>query len=166
MKIAIDVFYRENTAKIVAAVFDHWTDHSPNEFVIKYKSPVADYIPGEFFKRELPCLIEIIDDFELSKIEVIIIDGYVYLDDNHKPGLGTYLYQYLDGKVPIIGVAKTSYFQNAKLVKEVLRGKSKQPLYVTAFGVNLDEVAMDIWSMYGEFRMPHILKLIDSETKK
>ena len=166
MKIAIDVFYKEDTAKIVAAVFDHWTDQSPGKILIKYKSPVADYVPGEFYKRELPCLTAIIEDLELSKIEVIIVDGYVYLDDNCKPGLGTYLYRFLKEKVPVIGVAKTSYFQNAKLVKEVLRGESKQPLYITAIGIDLDQAALNIRSMHGGFRMPHILKLIDSETKK
>jgi deoxyribonuclease V len=166
MKIAIDVFYKDDTAKIVAAVFDHWPDQSPKEIVIKNKTPVAAYISGEFYKRELPCLSEIIADFELNEIDVIIIDGYVYLDNDGKPGLGAYLYEHLKGLGPVIGVAKTSFANNTKYVTEVCRGKSQQPLYITAIGVELNSAAQHIKSMYGEYRMPHILKLIDTETKK
>ena len=166
MKLAIDVFYKEQTAKIVAAVFNNWEDEQPHQIIVKYKSDILDYVPGEFFKRELPCLTEIISDFDISKIELIIIDGYVYLDDNKKLGLGAHLYQYLDGKLPIIGVAKTKFHNNTVNVKEVFRGTSKVPLFITAIGVDINDAAENIKNMYGENRMPKILKAIDTETKK
>jgi len=166
MKIAIDVFYRNDIAKIVAATFNNWHDRSPTEIVIKHKMSIIEYIPGEFYKKELPCLTEIIANFDLNEIDVIIIDGYVYLNDDGNPGLGAYLYEYLKQKVSVIGVAKTPFHNNTKHVKEVYRGKSQQPLYITAIGTDLGQAAKDVKSMYGEFRMPQILKLIDTETKK
>lgn len=89
---------------------------------------VEDYEPGSFYKRELPCIIELFLKIDLSRINAIIIDGYVFLDDNRKEGLGAYLYYHLKEKVPIIGVAKTSFHDNKKNVFEVFRGKSKKPL--------------------------------------
>jgi deoxyribonuclease V len=166
MKLAIDVFYQEDAAKIVAAVFNQWPDQAPEKIVVKYKSPIAAYTPGAFYKRELPCLTDIIEDFNLNEVDVIIIDGYVYLDDDGKPGLGAHLYEHLKGAVPVIGIAKTSFHLNIKHVKEVYRGASKQPLYVTAIGTDLFQAAQDIKNMYGEYRMPQILKLIDTETKR
>lgn len=166
MKLAIDVFYKDDTAKIVAAAFDHWADRTPTDLFIKYKTPVDKYISGEFYKRELPCLSDLISDLDLNEIEVVIIDGYVYLDNDGKPGLGARLYEHLNGAVPVVGVAKTYFANNKKHVVEVKRGKSQQPLYVTAIGIELCSVAHDIKCMYGEYRMPYILKLIDTETKK
>ncbi len=70
MKLAIDVFYKEQTAKIVAATFNNWEDEQAEQILVKYKSNILDYVPGEFFKRELPCLIEILSEFDLAKIEL------------------------------------------------------------------------------------------------
>jgi deoxyribonuclease V len=166
MKIAIDVFYKENSAKIVAVVFEKWEDEFPQKIVIKEIEPIYPYIPGEFYKRELPCLVEILLDFDIDNIDVIIIDGYVYLDDASKPGLGAYLYEYLNKNIPVIGVAKTTFHLNIKSVKDVYRGKSQKPLYVTSIGIDLDDAANHIQNMYGEHRMPYLLKLVDTETKK
>jgi deoxyribonuclease V len=166
MKVAIDVFYKEETAKIVTAIFDNWFDELPQKIIVKNKTPVSAYIPGEFYKRELPCLVDAISDLNIEEIEVIIIDGYVYLDNMEKPGLGFYLYEYLGGKLPVIGVAKNPFHLNTKYVKNVYRGKSSQPLYVTSVGTDLNKAAEDITSMWGQYRMPNILKLIDTETKK
>ena len=118
MKLAIDVFYKGQTAKIVAATFDNWEDEQPFQIIVKYKSEILDYVPGEFFKRELPCLIDIVSEFDISKVELIIIDGYVYLNDNKKLGLGAYLYRYLDGKLPIIGVAKLSFITTRSMLQK------------------------------------------------
>lgn len=166
MKLAIDVFYEGNTAKIVAAVFDQWTDKAAEKVIVKHKSPIMEYEPGAFYKRELPCLLEIIADFNLNDIEVVIIDGYVYLDDEAKRGLGARLFETLDSKIPVIGVAKTSFYLNTKYVENVYRGTSRQPLYVTAIGTDLEEAAANIKNMHGNYRMPDILKSIDTETKK
>ena len=72
----------------------------------------------------MPCLVDIISDFDINNIDVIIIDGYVYLDDAGKPGLGICLYEYFNKMIPIIGVAKTSFHLNIKYVKDVVRAKA------------------------------------------
>jgi deoxyribonuclease V len=79
--------------------------------------------------------------------------------------LGTYLYEALVRKVPVIGVAKTRFFSNTQYVAEILRGESKNPLFVTSVGMPLDTAAARIQSMAGPFRIPTLLKLLDVETK-
>ena len=45
---------------------------------------------------------------------------------------------------------------------EVLRGESKKPLYITAKGIDLHKAAEFIQKMHGDFRIPTLLKLVDS----
>ena len=45
-----------------------------------------------------------------------------YIDNDGNYGLGGYLYQALDSKIPIIGVAKRAFHANKETVKEVFRG--------------------------------------------
>ena len=49
-----------------------------------------EYVPGEFYKRELPCIIKLLDLVE-EHIDCIIIDGFVYLDGDTRPGLGKHI---------------------------------------------------------------------------
>jgi len=102
----------------------------------------------------------------LAKISTIIVDSYVFLDDQNKLGLGGYLYQELNNKIPIIGVAKKSFHLNKKNVIEICRGKSKNPLYISSVGLDLELASNNILRMHGQYRMPTLLKLLDKETKK
>ena len=52
------------------------------------------YTPGEFYKRELPCILSAMKRFSLQ-IETMIIDGYVWLDASGRKGLGAILYELL-----------------------------------------------------------------------
>lgn len=165
MIIAIDVHYREEFAKVVAIEFDRWTDTIPrliHEMTIK---KVEEYVSGEFYKRELPCILEILRKIDQSKLESIIVDGYVQLDDQGKAGLGMYLYQSLNQQIPVIGVAKKSFKDNLRHVIEVKRGNSKNPLYVTSVGTDLQHVADNVKNMAGKYRMPDLLKILDQKTK-
>lgn len=166
MKLAFDVHYKEIGAKTVCAVFKKWEDKTAKSFIIKYLDEVEDYIPGQFYKRELPCIMTVLEDLDLSEIELIIIDGFVVLDDDNKPGLGFYLYEKLNRQIPVIGVAKSGFHDNEKNVKQVLRGDSKKPLYVTAVGMDVHEAAMNVQDMFGDFRMPDILREVDLRTKE
>jgi deoxyribonuclease V len=91
--------------------------------------------------------------------DIIIVDGYVWLDDDGRPGLGAKLYQALDRKTTIVGIAKTR-FSSAPGV-EVLRGKSTRPLYVTAAGLSEQMAADYLCEMHGKYRIPTILKRAD-----
>ncbi|MDV6169996.1 hypothetical protein R1T16_16275 [Flavobacterium sp. DG1-102-2] len=63
--LAIDVYYYSEKAKAVGVLFG-WHDSMPSEVIIEYIDDVADYVPGEFYKRELPSIKKIIDKVDLS----------------------------------------------------------------------------------------------------
>jgi len=94
------------------------------------------YEPGQFFKRELPHLLVLMDRFR-EPPATIVIDGYVTLGADQRDGLGARLFSALHGQVPVIGVAK-SRFAGTPAETEVLRRKSKRPLYVTSRGITLE----------------------------
>lgn len=166
MILATDVHYKDNTAKAVGALITHWGDAVAHHHVIRYIDAVEEYVSGSFYKRELPCLLEIIKEVDLQQISCIIVDGFVVLDDAGKPGLGAYVYESLPVKVPVIGVAKTNFHENLKHVIPVLRGTSERPLYVSVIGTDLQQAADHIKSMHGEHRLPTVLKELDRITKE
>jgi len=166
MILAIDVHYRNNSAKVVCAVLAQWKDPLAVQYHIKYVNTVAEYIPGEFYKRELPCILAVLQDIDLAAVSCIVIDGFVVLDDTGKHGLGGHLYEQLERKVPVIGVAKSNFHQNTQHVIPVYRGESAHPLYVTAIGTDLQQAADDIKGMHGDYRMPAVLKELDRKTKE
>ncbi|MDM1096376.1 endonuclease V [Myroides odoratimimus] len=166
MKLAIDVFYYEQKAKIVGVLFERSTDIMPMDIITKVIPCTAEYEPGAFYKRELPCILSLLEEVDLKTLDCIIIDGYVYLDSNRKKGLGGYLYEVLVDKLPIIGIAKSYFFRDDSLVSEVLRGDSLKPLYVTAIGMELKDASVFVQSMNGKYRMPTLLQIMDTETKK
>lgn len=167
MNLAIDVKYNEETkiAKAVGILFN-WEDNKPREIIVDYIEDIQDYVSGAFYKRELPCLLKIIEKVDINQLEAIIIDGYIYIDNAFKYGLGGMLWEKLNKQIPIIGVAKTSFFKNKETTKEIFRGKSSKPLYVSAIGYDLDKAIQNITSMKGEYRMPTILKEVDRISKE
>lgn len=164
MLIAFDAHYTNTASKLVAASFNDWTDPVPVEIHVWTSGPAAAYQPGQFYLREMPLIVKALEDFNLETIEAIVVDGYVYLDANGRLGLGGHLFHELDDKVPIIGVAK-SYFRDNNAVP-VLRGESKKPLYVTAYGMPPEVAAGHIRTMAGNYRMPDMLGAVDQETKR
>ncbi|MFK7982954.1 MAG: endonuclease V [Saprospiraceae bacterium] len=165
MIIAIDVHYRTEIAKAVSIEFDNWKASEPNQTHIVEIPETAAYVPGQFYKRELPGILEVLKLSDLTKVDLIIVDGYVFLDDLGKRGLGAYLFDALDGKIPIVGVAKRSFHSIDKLVIPIKRGESKNPLFITSQGADLAEMAGNVKNMDGAYRIPTLLKILDVETK-
>ncbi|MBK6266140.1 hypothetical protein JKA74_13935 [Marivirga sp. S37H4] len=66
----------------------------------------------------------------------------------------------------MIGVAKNNFATINKLKREVYRGKSEKPLYITTKGIDLDEASANISKMHGDFRVPTILKLVDNYCRR
>lgn len=166
MIVAFDTYYYENSAKTVGIGFHNWTD---NEFAIiksEIIEGVSDYEPGKFYKRELPCILSLLNKFEISGIMTIIVDGYTTIDNQGKNGLGGYLYESLDRKTPVVGVAKNRFKLNSKNAKEILRGNSSNPLFISALGIDLNLATEKIKSMHGDYRIPTILKMVDLQTKE
>lgn len=148
-----------NDAYAAGVVFHDWGDDKPAKTCISHIPTVAKYVPGEFYKRELPCVLRLLAEHEVQP-DCIIIDGYVYLDGNSQPGLGWHLYQALGGKVAIIGVAKSS-FSAIDASFGISRGGSIKPLYITSIGVDQATAQASIAAMHGKFRIPTLLKLVD-----
>lgn len=102
----------------------------------------------------------------LTRLIQFIVDGFVYLDDNYKYGLGGHLFESLNRKIPIIGVAKTNFASNKENKVELLRGKSINPLYITSIGIDIETAKRNISKMFGDYRIPTILKELDKLTKE
>jgi deoxyribonuclease V len=162
--LAVDVDYRDQEAIVAGILFHNWTDEIPlREYLISCQVP-DDYMPGQFFRRELPCIGELLTHIN-NELECIIIDGFVHLGSEMKPGLGMHLWDMLEQKVVVIGVAK-SPFKNSPESCEVLRGKSKRPLFVTAQGIKQDRAKLLIRKMHGNDRIPALLKHTDRLCKR
>lgn len=166
MILAFDTYYFDGKAKTVCLEFTEWNQSENFKVHTEIIDNVAEYIPGEFYKRELPCILSLLNKIDLKKIEVIIVDGFVYLDDEKKYGLGGHLYEKLNQEISIIGVAKTNFASIEKDKRSLFRGDSQKPLYVTAIGIELDDAFQKVESMAGEFRMPTLLKEMDRLTKE
>lgn len=165
MYYAVDTYYFDRAAKTVCVGFSDWTSADYDVLVTDEYDRADAYQSGEFYKRELPCILRVLDQITLQAGDLILIDGYVYLDDHQKPGLGAHLYQHFDRRYPVIGVAKTAFKGIEMLRRAVLRGKSKQPLYITAAGAGLDWAAENIQAMAGHYRIPELLKKLDQLTR-
>ncbi|MBF4472419.1 MULTISPECIES: endonuclease V [Flavobacterium] len=165
--LAFDTYYFDGKAKTVCIEFNQWNHSKDYKVYSEIVDNVEEYIPGEFYRRELPCILSLLKKMELKKnIDAIIVDGYIYLDDDKKYGLGGHLYEKLNQEIPIIGVAKTNFASLNKDKKSLFRGDSKKPLFITSIGIDLNEAFAKIESMAGEFRFPTLLKELDRLTKE
>jgi deoxyribonuclease V len=166
MIYAFDVYYNGNIAQAVAIGFEHWTDVLPKVSQKELIINIEEYVPGEFYKRELPCILRVMNKLNVETISMIVVDGYVELDEEGTPGLGGHLYTALGSKIPVIGVAKKSYAEIHSRVRQLFRGGSKQPLYVTSIGVDVDDAAAKISAMHGDHRIPTLLKQLDTLSRR
>lgn len=158
--LAIDVLYDDanNQGRVAGVVFDSLGADKPVEEHVFDKHDIAPYEPGAFYKRELPCILEMLGRLETLP-EVIFVDGYVDLGVDH-PGLGRHLFDALDGKIKVIGVAKTPFWNAPHLA--VNRASSTRPLWVTAAGMAVEEARDILVALHGPYRVPTMLKAVDS----
>ena len=159
MFCCLDVDYRPRITATACLGFEGWdAANAIFEQVVHSPAAPATYEPGFFYRRELPYLLQVISQIKTGT-EIILIDGYVWLGD-HQPGLGAHLYEALDQKCAVVGVAKRP-FRNASNAIPVLRGGSQQPLFVTAVGIDVKDAVDGVRSMHGKFRIPTLLKSVD-----
>ncbi len=146
MIFAVDVNYIEDKALVAGILFEYWQGSETICQITTKINNVSEYEPGQFYKRELPCILEILTQLE-SLPEIIVVDGYVELGSEQKPGLGKHLHDAIDGKSIIIGVAKNR-FEDTPVETEVFRGGSQRPLYVTAIGTRSPEKCRVVTAHY------------------
>jgi deoxyribonuclease V len=164
VKACVDVHYRRNgTARVALVAFENWQDAASSRELVFETTVAADYVPGEFYRRELDPILRVLEQF-LQSLEVVLVDGYCELSPDGKFGLGAHLLRATDLVDAVVGVAKTRY-STATHAIEVYRGKSVRPLLVTACGADPQWAAEKIAEMHGEHRIPTLIKLADSLSK-
>ncbi|MGK6341216.1 endonuclease V [Chryseobacterium sp. DT-3] len=161
MIYAFDTYYYEDHANTVCIAFEDWASENESDIFAEKTEVSSGYESGAFYKRELPCILSLLKKISLKEGDIIIVDGYVTLDNNGKIGLGGYLYEALDRKYAIIGIAKNEFASPDSQRRNILRGESKTPLFLTAKGVDVDEVLPKVEQMHGAYRIPSLLKKLD-----
>jgi deoxyribonuclease V len=159
MILAVDVQYVSNQGVTAGVLFESWDSSAAIDEFVSVVDIDAEYVPGQFYKRELPCILALLKDHALSP-DIILVDAYVFLDDDGRPGLGKHLYDALKGKSVVIGVAKNRYSGIGEEYA-VYRGGGVNPVYVTAAGEDLEVARANILSMHGSHRVPALLKHAD-----
>jgi deoxyribonuclease V len=155
---AADVYYPATGGARAALVIA--ADPAFAEVESEHIATLADvepYRPGAFYTRELPALRAVLG--QAGHIELLVVDGYVHLDPDGRPGLGAYAHT--EFAVPVIGVAKTA-FHGATHAIEVRRGTATKPLYVTAAGLAPERAAALVREMSGPYRLPDALRRVDT----
>lgn len=166
MIYAFDTFYYEDFAKTVCIAFENWTSETESFIYSENTEISSDYESGAFYKRELPCILSLLKKINLKEGDLIIVDGYVTLDNRGKIGLGGYLYESLDKKYPVIGIAKNGFASEDDLRKTIFRGESKTPLFLTTVGIDSDDIKIKVENMFGAYRIPTLLKKLDQLTRE
>jgi deoxyribonuclease V len=106
--------------------------------------------------RELPPIRAVCR--HAGPLALIVVDGYVDLDPDGRPGLGAHVHA--EFGVPVIGVAKTAY-RTATHAVQIRRGGSARPLFITAAGLTIADAAGLVENMAGPFRIPDALRAAD-----
>lgn len=159
MIFCVDVDYQTGVATTAIVGFLDWTDARPaSEAVYRSLAEAAPYEPGQFYKRELPRILDALQRVQ-APLSTVIVDGYVWLGPE-RPGLGARLHAALGARVAVVGVAKGSFYGATDAVP-VTRGESRQPLFVTAAGMDVQAAAAHVRQMHGAYRLPTLLKHVD-----
>jgi deoxyribonuclease V len=154
----LDAYHREGQTTAACVLADKWTDAAPHAELVRIVPAHHPYVAGQLFRRELPALLAVLAEVG-SPLEAAVVDGYVWLSQEHYPGLGAHLYTVLEERIPVIGVAKTRYVGAPGIA--VTRGRSRSPLFITAAGIPVEQAVAHIREMHGNSRIPALLKRAD-----
>lgn len=155
MLLVTDVHYlQEGGARAAGIVLDDWADENVGRHHLSHIDRVEPYVTGEFYRRELPCLLPLVEQAG-SAITYIIVDGHVWLGD--EPGLGAYLHRAIG--MPVVGIAKNAHIAGGTVA--VFRGQSETPLHVSAVGIDVEVACAGLRAMHGPYRLPTALKRVD-----
>lgn len=158
MKLAIHVHYDGDVALAAGVAFDEWDAAEPLKTYTARIAHVEKAVAGEPYRRELPCLMQLLREHGLQP-EVIVIDGFVYTDAQETPGIGQYLHHALGGRTSVIGISKSA-MKETPAQFEVYRDEEARPLIVTSVGIELGAAKARVRSMHGKRRIPTLMKLV------
>lgn len=153
-----DVHYDEpnGRANAAALLFGYWTDEHPVATFTTQSPITAPYVAGEFWKRELEPITQVLAQIPV-RLSTIIIDGYATLGRDR--GLGTFLYRQFHGRVAIVGIAKNEFAEAQS--HYVRRGVSKKPLFITSVGMSPEIAGTLVAAMHGDHRLPTLVQTVD-----
>ena len=160
MIVALDVHYTRDGAVTAGVGFDAWDSPSGRWSFVSRRTQVEPYEPGAFYKRELPCLLGLLDESEVQP-SCLVVDGFTFLGRADRPGLGAHLFEALGGRVPVVGLAKSA-FAGIDADHAVCRGGSRRPLFVTCAGMALPDAKAHVAAMHGTHRIPTLLAAVDA----
>lgn len=148
-------------------------------FLTKHEC-TEEYVPGKFFKREGPILLQAIDRYRMftgESPELLIIDGH---GTAHPQKSGIAVWIGTQTKLPTIGLAKRSLLPNPpdvgteagdhrevihheEVVGHVVRTqKNIKPVFVSpGFGISSEEAVNIILSLRGKFRIIEPMRQAD-----
>lgn len=109
-------YFGDEYASAAAVLFQRYRDAETAGEYAGLIYGVSRYVSGQFYRRELPCILRLLEQFDETPDEMVI-DGYVMLGD--RPGLGQYLFESFAGQIPVVGVAKSKHRKSSAI--EVLR---------------------------------------------
>lgn len=153
-----DVAYGPSWAVAACLAFSDWRAASPEIEVVRQVPDIAPYESGQLYLRELPSLLAVLRALP-DHPTTVLVDGYVWINDDRGLGLGAHLYHALGEATPVVGVAKRRHWSAP--ARAILRGSGNSPLFVSAAGMDVALAASLILSMHGPFRIPTLLKRVD-----
>ncbi len=156
MYICLDAAYESSAGLACGVIFDSTKSQKPIKVITGSRLKVRPYVPGRFYERELPLLLNVLKRVE-EDLNIIFIDGYVWLPGN-RPGLGAHLFKNLNEKIPVVGIAKNPFKGHRECLK-VYRGKSSRPLFITSAGISIKAAAELVEKLYGQNRVPLMVTL-------
>ena len=108
MIVIIDADYNEEIGKahIAGIVAETIFDEKEKMVVTAISDEIGEYIPGQFYKRELKSVELIIAQLEVSQIKLIVVDGYADFGTD-KLALGAYVFEKYN--IPVIGIGKNKF---------------------------------------------------------
>ena len=65
MKLAVDAYYTGNKANVVGVLFENFSDEKLLKIISNVVGNVAPYESGSFYKRELPCIVSLLQDLDV-----------------------------------------------------------------------------------------------------
>lgn len=158
--MAVDVHYSDQEATAAAVAFVDEAAAAPSStWVESFVGPPAAYEPGQFYKRELPFLLSLVERARSAvEVELVVVDGHVWLGAG-QPGLGRHLFDSIGGAAPVVGIAKSPYREGVAV--PVFRGGSRRPLFVTSVGVEEADAVRLVEALHGDGRLPTMVRAVD-----
>lgn len=157
MKLVVAVHVEGAQAVAAAVAFEAWDAAEATKTYVSHIAQVEKPERGAPDLRELPCVMQLLRDHQLTP-ELIVIDGFVHLDGDDTPGLGRHLFQALGEQVAVVGVSKKR-LPGLSAQYEVVREEESPPLVVTSAGIDIGAAKVRLRSMHGRKRVPTLVKL-------